>query len=337
MASLQLNPGIGSVSANIARADKLVQKLVLSKHKIDVLVLPELAFTGYNFSSRKAIEPYLEPSPVLLNDASGANGSSASTMSQDEGPTAQWAKATSRRLGCHTLVGYPEIEHSSNRIYNSALFTSPQGDILFNYRKRFLYSADEVWGASEGPDGQNGPSEFPSYGPFKSLANGKIKLQVGICMDLNPYKFEAPFQAFEFASAAANNDVSLILSPMAWLHPESPNIQEGGVPKETLEENLRKSLDINGIKPELSTVNYWLMRLIPIFSPKPTKNIGLVTCNRWGSEPDLKGSVYYAGSSSIFQISPTLAAPHIELKAALGQIGDDIIVSEVEVDETSTH
>lgn len=34
---------------------------ISSRTPLDILVLPELAFTGYNFKSSKEIKPYLEP------------------------------------------------------------------------------------------------------------------------------------------------------------------------------------------------------------------------------------------------------------------------------------
>lgn len=318
VAALQLNPHLGSIAANVAAADHLITRLVMANQRVDVLVLPELAFTGYNFPSRSAIEPYLEPTPKTA---------------AKEGISTEWARATSQRLGCHTLVGYPEFDASTNKIYNSAVFTSPQGDVLFNYRKRFLYQADEVWGASEGPDGSKGPSTFPSFGPFKSLANGKIKVQVGICMDLNPYKFEAPFENFEFANSLIKNDVSLVLCPMAWLHPESPNLNESEVPKQELSDALEKKLQDQGANPGLSTVNYWITRLMPLFVPLPSKTRAIIACNRWGIDDDAKGPVFYAGSSSIFNISPKLRSPHIDLKGTLGQTGNGTLVAEVEVDE----
>lgn len=48
IAVLQLNPRIGKVSANIERANAILKShgFVNNSKKLDILVLPELAFTG---------------------------------------------------------------------------------------------------------------------------------------------------------------------------------------------------------------------------------------------------------------------------------------------------
>ena len=60
IAILQLDPAIRDVQGNIAKADALLAASPPPKDT-DLLVLPELAFTGYNFPSAEAIKPYLEP------------------------------------------------------------------------------------------------------------------------------------------------------------------------------------------------------------------------------------------------------------------------------------
>ncbi|EEH23290.2 hypothetical protein PABG_05501 [Paracoccidioides brasiliensis Pb03] len=138
IATLQLSPRLGDVPGNISRANALVDILEkrLAKFKgeivrgggrgsvnvaagagaaaaaaagagglLDVLVLPEMAFSGYNFPSLEAIRPYLE--------------------SSESGPTAQWARSTARRLGCVVCVGYPELA-GAGRNSHSASSTSPE-------------------------------------------------------------------------------------------------------------------------------------------------------------------------------------------------------------------
>ena len=50
IACLQFNPELGKLPANVARADALLQ--AASPQDIDLLVLPELAFTGKSSSPR---------------------------------------------------------------------------------------------------------------------------------------------------------------------------------------------------------------------------------------------------------------------------------------------
>lgn len=46
IATLQFSPNLGCVDENIARADSLLSSSSASLHSLDLLVLPELAFTG---------------------------------------------------------------------------------------------------------------------------------------------------------------------------------------------------------------------------------------------------------------------------------------------------
>ncbi|KFY15957.1 hypothetical protein V492_01659 [Pseudogymnoascus sp. VKM F-4246] len=155
---LQFAAQVGELEHNIALADGLLS--LSSPQNLDLLVLPELAFTGYNFKSLHAIAPFLEPTT--------------------SGPSTDWARATAHKLNCTVVVGYPETVDvsakwpTSPEYYNSAVAVSPSGATLANYRKSFLYYTDETW-ALEGPDGFFG-------GEFKGLGN----VAMGICMDLNP-------------------------------------------------------------------------------------------------------------------------------------------------------
>jgi protein N-terminal amidase len=55
---------------------------------LDLLVLPEMALSGYVFSNPTSILPYLE--------------------NPKTGPTATLAKSLAKRIGCHVIAGYPE-------------------------------------------------------------------------------------------------------------------------------------------------------------------------------------------------------------------------------------
>ena len=91
VATLQFNPTLGAVGHNIQRATALLDASNLTH--IDVLVLPELAFSGYNFPNLAAIQPYLEPTAA--------------------GPSTQWAIETARRGNFHVIVGYPCLLYTS--------------------------------------------------------------------------------------------------------------------------------------------------------------------------------------------------------------------------------
>lgn len=134
---------------------------------IDILVLPEMAFTGYVFNSKEEIYPYLEDS--------------------ETGPSVTWAKRQgitithsvnitmklntfkiAIRLQCYVVVGYPQKDgklhtiiiskrlysNATQRIgdtyYNSLCFVDSEGIVVKTYQKTFLYETDENW-AIEGP------------------------------------------------------------------------------------------------------------------------------------------------------------------------------------------
>lgn len=290
--SLQINSQRHQFESNAARASLLLQEA--RPASMDILVLPELALTGYKYADRDDILPVVE--------AAG------------KGPSFEWAKNISQKLGCHTILGYPELDGST--IYNSAAIVSPQGDLVYNYRKTFLYETDEQWGCSE-PKPET--SRVPSNLQFatKLIPSLGVKVCLGICMDLNPYKFEAPFSAYEFARAAYRGDASLIICPMAWLASDSPNLKSQDKPK-----NWRPAPEG---EPDSTCIQYWAQRMYPfIAEPKPRK-IGFVTCNRSGWEDN----VHYAGSSSIYGFEPD---QQVVLYGNLGQDDEGFMLRLIEVD-----
>jgi protein N-terminal amidase len=147
---------------------------------------------------------------------------------------------------------------------------SPTGKILANYRKTFLYYTDETWSAE-------GPSNFYS-GTLGTLGN----VTLGICMDINPYKFTAPWSAYEFASAALHAQSPIICVSMAWL----TNL--------SAEELMHEPHS-----PDLTTVTYWIERFQPLVDKsRDSPPIHVILANRSGMEK----TVCYAGSSTVMKI-----------------------------------
>ncbi|KAF2651385.1 carbon-nitrogen hydrolase [Lophiostoma macrostomum CBS 122681] len=256
VACLQFAPELGKVDENIKRANAILSQTALPT-ELDWLVLPELAFTGYNFQSLEEIKPYLEPTT--------------------SGISTRWAISMAKTYKCHVTVGYPEVTPTPNPTqYNSTVTVSPTGAILTNYRKAFLYYTDETWSSE-------GPSRFFS-GPLGSL--GQVTL--GICMDINPYRFLAPWDAYEFANTALSTSSNLICVSMAWLCTLTPD-----------------ELVQNPQQADFATVAYWVERFQPIVAASQKeagagegKPVYVVLANRCGTE---KG-VCYAGSSTVLKI-----------------------------------
>jgi protein N-terminal amidase len=183
----------------------------------------------------------------------------------------KWARETAQHYHCHVTVGYPEITTNTSppQRYNSTVTVSPTGEVLAHYRKHFLYYTDETW-ASEGD------SRFFT-GTIGSLGN----VSHGICMDINPYKFLADWSEYEFATAALKSKSPLVVLSTAWITRLSP-----------------EELDASPDEPDVETQTYWLERMRPILTSKPTEPIVIVFANRCGQE----GGVCYAGSSMVVRV-----------------------------------
>jgi protein N-terminal amidase len=285
VATLQLDSKIRNVDHNIATADRILSSTP-PPPDLDLLVLPELAFTGYNYPSYESIKPYLEPTTA--------------------GVTTKWAISTAKRLHCHVIAGYPELstdiddtQQTSNggtaiepihKRYNSTVTVSPTGEILANYRKSFLYYTDESW-ATEG-----------DRGFFCDTVGSLGKVALGICMDINPYQFEAPWDKYEFATNAVAGGAKLIIMSMAWL--TSSPVEE---------------MALSPGEPAVETVSYWLQRFSPLIKASQAggEDVFVVFSNRAGNEKNeirelttktgqvipLGESVSYAGSSCVMRFS----------------------------------
>ncbi|KAJ5649805.1 Carbon-nitrogen hydrolase [Penicillium longicatenatum] len=332
IATLQFAPKLGDVESNIQRANEVLNRgkllslgsgrslnpkagltaaIEIERLRPDVLVLPELALTGYNFPSLEAIKPYLEPAGT--------------------GRSATWARATAKRLKCKVCIGYPEIEIGNGtdpaKYYNSLLVVDEHGEVIHNYRKCFLYYTDETWAAEGNVErgfheldfhsrddaqrtsgdlvgdihrgaagGDKGDGEVVGSAP----SSKKVATSFGICMDINPYKFEAPYAAYEFASRVLDSQSQLVILSMAWLSMHS-----------------REILDALNREPDMDTFSYWLQRFMPLLEKEmqharnvddedTPKQVVIVFANRAGEEPaadDTKPPALYAGTSAVVAVT----------------------------------
>lgn len=256
-----------------------------------------------------AIKPYLEP--------------------QGAGPTAKWAQETAKRLKCKVCVGYPEIEKAvsssseiqdgappaNEKYFNSLLVVEENGTILHNYRKRFLYYTDETW-ASEG-DAERSFYALNFDKQNEASQQKQIQTTFGICMDINPYRFEAPFTEWEFANRVINSKSPLVILSMAWLtilgHEELVALHD---------------------QPDMDTFQYWIRRFWPLLEKKmehdgdvdgdtdgSTKKVVIVFANRAGEEPGAEGkdSARYAGSSAVLAVRQRPKCAHSANDSSSGE------------------
>ncbi|MEZ4235727.1 MAG: carbon-nitrogen hydrolase family protein [Myxococcota bacterium] len=131
----------------------LVRLATAAAREAQLVVLPEMAATGYAFADAAAVRAVAEPA---------------------DGPTAAALGAVARAERVWLVAGFPE--QAGDRLYNSALVLDPQGRVAFVYRKTLLYDADVPW-ATPGDSGYRAfETDFGRFG-------------VGICMDLNDDAF----------------------------------------------------------------------------------------------------------------------------------------------------
>jgi protein N-terminal amidase len=183
-------------------------------------------------------------------------------------------------------------DDSEESRFNTLFIVDPAGSTLQNYQKRFLYYTDETWA----DEGENGKGDFAlpllaSSKPPDSDAGSTttIPTTVGICMDINPYRFMAPYTAYEFARHAISSGAKLIVLSMAWLTLVAP-------------EELSELSDT----PDMHTFQYWIKRFWPFVCGDDWDGgeIVIVFANRCGEEEGLEGKdvARYAGTSCVLAI-----------------------------------
>ncbi|KAH7166088.1 hydrolase, carbon-nitrogen family protein [Dactylonectria macrodidyma] len=274
---LQFAPAVGDVDNNLNRADAVLHRA--DPEGLDLLVLPELAFTGYNFKSLGEISPFLEPS-----------GSGISSL---------WARTQALKYDCTVIVGYPEKVDLSDQwpaspeYYNAAIVVSYDGDTVANYRKTHLYYTDETW-ALENPRGFFG-KPLPGLG----------RVSIGICMDLNPYKFQTSWDTFEFAHHVLDSRTRLVVVSMAWITQEDP-----------------RTFSQEPQEADMETLTYWISRLEPIIRAEWDEEVIVVFANRTGSENEAT----YAGTSAVVGIKDG----EVRVYGILGRGDKDLLVVDTE-------
>jgi predicted amidohydrolase len=128
VAAIQFNPLLGEKAQNVERLLHLVEEAAL--HEARLIVLPEMATTGYCWTSREEIAPYVETLP---------------------GPTTERFQELATRYNCFIAFGLPEVDPATNVYYNSLALIGPSG-LIGTYRKIHSYIAEPRW-ARDGDQG----------------------------------------------------------------------------------------------------------------------------------------------------------------------------------------
>jgi len=115
VAFVQINSKLLDVEGNVEKAFHL-----FGRRKADLLVLPELFNTGYNFRTRRELARVAEPIP--------------------QGPTTQILREFSKRNGAQVIAGV--AERKGQNFYNSAIVVK-DGRYLGTYRKIHLFHGEK--------------------------------------------------------------------------------------------------------------------------------------------------------------------------------------------------
>jgi predicted amidohydrolase len=144
---VQFNPIFGDVDSNLGKIEKIV-----SEANADLLVFPELALTGYFFTS----------------------SSEASQCAQPLGGLAiERIREIARRNNVAITTGF--LESNNGVLFNSAVAIDRQGNVAGHYRKVHLFYCEKVVFAA-------GDLGFPVF-EIEVRSGEKIRLGMEICYD----------------------------------------------------------------------------------------------------------------------------------------------------------
>lgn len=146
VAAIQFEPRFADKPWNVQRLLELAAQA--AREGARLVVLPEMATTGYCFRNRAEITPLVEPVP---------------------GPTVEAFCRLAAEHGVYVVVSLPEVEPATGAFYNTAALVGPEG-YIGKYRKTHSYVNETLWAR----DGDLGVPVFET-------ALGRIGMM--ICMD----------------------------------------------------------------------------------------------------------------------------------------------------------
>jgi len=121
VAAIQYEPVFGEKEQNVSRLLHMVEEA--AQHEARLIVLPEMATTGYCWESRAEVAPHVEPIP---------------------GPTSERFQQLATRYGCYIAVSLAEVDPTTNVYYNSMALLGPDG-LVGTYRKIHSYISEPRW------------------------------------------------------------------------------------------------------------------------------------------------------------------------------------------------
>ncbi|MDF7649555.1 amidohydrolase [Pantoea sp. Acro-805] len=148
VATIQFEPTQFRKEENVARLLQLASQAARDGARL--IVMPEMATTGYCWQDRAEVAPFVETA---------------------DGATSQAFAAIAREYHCYLVFGMPERDPVTDIYYNSAVLVGPQG-VIGVHRKTHPYISEPKWAAN----GDAGHQVF-------ATEIGNIALL--ICMDIH--------------------------------------------------------------------------------------------------------------------------------------------------------
>src|SRR6266550_3974346 len=121
VAAIQYESTLGGKEKNVTDLLRLVEEA--AQHEARLIVVPEMATTGYCWESRAEIAPHVEAIP---------------------GPTTDRFQQLAASYGCLIAISLPEVDPATNVYYNSMALIGPEG-VIGRYRKIHSYISEPRW------------------------------------------------------------------------------------------------------------------------------------------------------------------------------------------------
>jgi len=120
IACVQMQVELNEMEDNLVKMSEWIEKIATAQ-KVDLIVFPELATTGYECGVR--FTDFAQRVP---------------------GPTVNLIAQRASELGVHVAFGLPAKEKVESILYNSAVLVGPDGDLVGEYRKVHLKGEEKL-------------------------------------------------------------------------------------------------------------------------------------------------------------------------------------------------
>lgn len=120
VATVQMKPDLGEVEDNLVKMSDFVSKIA-SQQKVDMIVFPELATSGYEMGVK-----FTEVAQVV------------------PGPTVNLMSQRAQELGVYIAFGMVAKEKVESILYNTAVLIGPDGELIGEYHKTHLKGEERM-------------------------------------------------------------------------------------------------------------------------------------------------------------------------------------------------